>query len=278
MTVQHRSRLSAVLALAVFVGVAWWWPTVQSPADCLSPTLSVTPAQGAPGTTVTISGQNWYEGCYDPSSPAATYAPPPRPDSDIRVTFSDGRTVFEVARVTPSGNGTFSFQAQVPDGAQPTNDGSFRADGTNGSPTAGFAVGPKAPPPTTPPAPPATATTRASTATSASVSGSSAGSRASSAAPAASSVDFGTVTPGASTTSIAFNPSTPLAPQVTQATLSPFTSSILPSASPPVTLTKSGNSRKADLLWVLGFLLVGAGAAVAYFLYQRRTSWRPRRF
>ena len=258
--------------------MAWWWPTLSSSADCVSPTLSVSPAQGPPGTTVTISGQNWYEGCYDPSSPAATYqgAPPPRPDSDIRVTFSDGKTVFEIARVTPGGNGTFSFQAQVPDGAQPTNSGSFRADGTNGSPTVGFAVGPKASPPTTQPT---TATTSGSTtATTARVSGSSSGSRASSTTPAASSVDFGTVSPAAPTSSVVFNPSTPLAPQITQATISPFNNALPSVSTPPVTLGSAGHSRRADVLWVLGFLALGAGAAVAYFVYQRRTNWRPRRF
>src|SRR5205823_2220177 len=193
-----RARLGVVLALVGFAAAAWW-PAQPSSADCLQPTLSVSPSQGLPGTPVTISGRNWYLGCYDPSSPAATYqgAPPPRPDTDVHVTFSDGRTTFEVARATPGSDGSFSFQAQVPGAAQPTNDGSFRADGTNGSPTAGFAVGAKTPPPTTP-------TTQGPQGTSATTARSTATTRSSPTAPNA-----------ATAPSVVFNPSTPLAPQVT---------------------------------------------------------------
>jgi hypothetical protein len=272
----RRSRLGVVLAVAGFVVVAWW-PAQPSSADCVAPTLSVAPSQGLPGTSVTISGKNWYLGCYDPTSPAATYqgAPPPRPDSDIHVTFSDGHTVFEIARVTPAGDGSFSFQAQVPDGAQPTNDGTFTADGTNGSPTASFAVGAK-PTTTTRPTPTTqgstAATTGAATATTA------ARSSGSSAASGASSVDFGAspTVPNASTaSSVVFNPSTPLA-QVSQ---SPIPTNVYPAVStPPVTLGSSGHSRRNDMVWVFGFLLLGLASGVGYFIYQRNPQWRPRRF
>ena len=268
MTPPRRARLGVVLALVGFAAAAWW-PAQPSSADCLQPTLSVSPSQGLPGTQVTISGKNWYLGCYDPSSPAATYqgAPPPRPDTDVHVTFSDGRTTFDVARVNPGADGSFSFQAQVPAAAQPTNDGAFRADGTNGSPTAGFAVGSKTPPPTT-------QTTQATTAT---TTGSTPSTR-STAKPGASSVDFGsspTVPNAATASSGAFNPSTPLAPQVT-GQFHPYV--VPPVSTPTVTLGSSGHSRGADMLWVVGFLLLGLAAGVGYFIYQRNPEWRPGRF
>ena len=261
MTTPRRARLGVALALVGFAAAAWW-PAQPSSADCLQPTLSVSPNQGLPGTPVTVSGQNWYVGCYDPSSPAATYqgAPPPRPDTDVHVTFSDGRTTFDVARATPGGDGSFSFQAQVPAAAQPTNDGSFRADGTNGSPTAGFAVGAKTPPPTTP----TTHGTQGSTVTTAASTASTATTRASP-----------TVANGATAPSVAFNPSTPLAPQVT----APFRPYVVPPVSTPaVTLGSSGHSRGGDMVWVVGFLVLGLVAGVAYFIYQRNPEWRPGRF
>jgi hypothetical protein len=271
LTTSRRARLGVVLAFVGFVGAAWW-PAQPSSADCVQPTLSVSPSQGLPGTGVTISGRNWYLGCYDPSSPAATYqgAPPPRPDTDVRVTFSDGHTTFDVARVNPGNDGSFSFQAQIPDAAQPTNDGTFRADGTNGSPTAGFAVGAKTPPPTTQTTQATTATTTGST---------TATTRSSTkAAPGASSVDFGAspTVPNASTaSSVVFNPSTPLAPQATGQVPN---YALPPVSTPPVTLGSAGHSRRGDMVWVLGFLLLGLGAGVAYFIYQRNPPWRPRRF
>jgi hypothetical protein len=282
--VTRRRKLAIVLALLGFVVVAWW-PAQPSSADCVTPTLTVSPASGPPGSPVTISGSNWYEGCYDPSSPAATYqgAPPPRTDSDINITFSDGRTTFPIARVTPAGNGSFSFQANVPDGAQPGN-GSFRADGANGTPVADFSVGQK--PPTPPPTQPAPATTArpANTATTARASSSAnvAGSSSGSASRPAS--DFGVVTPNvpniSTNSTVFFNPSTPLAPQVTSSPGQYFATSASPNlASPPVTLAQSGKSR-ADVWWVLGFLGVGLAAGVGYFFYQRnqRGAWRPRGF
>lgn len=283
MTRRRESRLTLVLALAAFVAVAWW-PARPSSADCVTPTLSVAPNQGPPGSTVTISGTNWFEGCYDPSSPAATYqgAPPPRTDSDIRVTFSDGNSVYEVATVTPDGRGNFSFQAQIPPAAR-QGSGAFRADGSNGSPTAGFAVG-QPPPPTTqpppvtqapPPRPAGTVTTTARTGGT------------SVAAPSGSPGDFGSILPSPSvpavpTSAVIFNPSTPLAPQAGQyfaTSGSPFASP----STPPVTLGSTGNSNR-DLLWVAGFLIVGLLAGVGYFLYQRNirgshgSHSRPRTF
>jgi hypothetical protein len=244
--------------LVAFAAAAWW-PAQPSSADCIPPTLSVSPSQGLPGTPVTVSGKNWYLGCYDPSSPGATYqgAPPPRPDTDVHVTFSDGRTVFDVARVNPGSDGSFSFQGQVPEGAQPTNDGTFRADGTNGSPTAGFAVGAKTPPPTTQTtiSHGTTATTTGSTATT---------THSSPAVPSA-----------ATAPSVAFNPSTPLAPQVT-GQFHPYV--VPPVSTPAVTLGSSGHSRGGDMVWVVGFLVLGLAAGVGYFIYQRNPEWRPGRF
>jgi hypothetical protein len=268
----RRASLAVVVASVAFVAAAWW-PAQPSSADCVPPTLSVSPSQGLPGTPVTISGKNWYLGCYDPSSPAATYqgAPPPRPDTDVSVTFSDGRTVFDVARVTPAGDGSFSFQAQVPNAAQPTNDGSFRAEGTNGSPTAGFAVGAKTPPPTTP-------TTQAAHGTT----GTTAVTRASTATTASRSIPTSPTLPNALTTSsVVFNPSTPLAPQ---GGVAPRATGLVPPVAlpqvrtPPVTLGSSGHSRGGDLVWVVGFLVLGLAAGVAYFIYQRNPQWSPRRF
>jgi hypothetical protein len=298
------TRAAALLALLGFVVVAWW-PALPSRADCVTPTLSVTPGQGPPGTPVTISGSNWYEGCYDPNSPTATAQgfPPPRPDSDIHITFSDGRSTFEVARVTPAGNGGFSFQAQVPDGAQP-GFGSFKGDGTNGSPAAGFSVGAKTPPATQPPTP--TTKAASSTATTAKSSGSVAGSSSgtgsasgSSSSASGSSVDFGAVTPNVpkTPTTVFFNPTTPLAPLAPQAAAGQyFATSGTPGivqSSPPVTLASSGGGGGSWLLWVIGFLAVGVVVAVGYFIYQRNQrnqsyhrsrrvgrapNWRPRGF
>lgn len=258
-----RARVGAVLALVAFAAAAWW-PAEPSKADCIPPTLSVSPSQGLPGTQVTISGRNWYLGCYDPSSPAATYqgAPPPRPDTDVHVTFSDGRTVFEVAKVNPGGDGSFSFQAQVPDAAQPTNDGMFRADGTNGSPTAGFAVGAKTPPPTTQ--------------TTQSTQGGTGATTRSTATTAARSIPTSPTVPNAATaSSVVFNLSTPLAPQVT-GQFHPYV--VPPASTPAVTLGSSGHSRSGDIVWVVGFLVLGLAAGVGYFIYQRNPEWRPGRF
>jgi hypothetical protein len=32
------------------------------------------------------------------------------------------------------------------------------------------------------------------------------------------------------------------------------------------------------MVWVVGFLVLGLAAGVAYFIYQRNPAWRPGRF
>lgn len=83
-------------------------------AACIARPISVSPTSGLPGSTVTVSGKDFYE-CHDVivcQQDKPCESPPPAPLQDIRIWFnSRGRQQIEIGRATGP---DFAVQVAIP--------------------------------------------------------------------------------------------------------------------------------------------------------------------
>lgn len=112
-------RIAIMLGLgaAMFAGVVASDIGVAA-ASCAAPTIEVSPAQGAPGSVIIVTGSNFVTTCNDTVVNGAQPAPN-APQTGITIVFnqSDRRTPLSTVDATGA-TGTFTLSVVVPASAQ----------------------------------------------------------------------------------------------------------------------------------------------------------------
>jgi hypothetical protein len=103
--------LARLLVLPVSVLAVLVVPAPAS-AVCVPPTISVSPASGQPGSTVTVSGTDWRAECNDTVVGGGT--PSPSPPDTVVISFAQNGQSQELTTVTANSDYTFSVQVRVP--------------------------------------------------------------------------------------------------------------------------------------------------------------------
>lgn len=103
-------------------------------AACIAPSIAVSPSAGAPGTSVTVVGENWRVGCNDTVTQPVGGTPspqPPEPPDTVTVIFTQNGQSQEVGTVTANSDYTFTTRVRVPSSAVP-GEAAFTAKGRSG--------------------------------------------------------------------------------------------------------------------------------------------------
>lgn len=156
-----RSLLVVLLLATVGLGL-WFGPPAH--ASCIGPSVQVSPDQGSRGSTITITGQYYWDRCNDvircviytptpspsPGDPTPSPSPtsqceepePPQPLQDIRLEFVQGGRVWGLGTIDADRHGRIRLEAEVPEEAA-FGDATIRAcpyDSGCNDPTAEFRV------------------------------------------------------------------------------------------------------------------------------------------
>ena len=87
-------------------------------ADCGGPTLTVSPSSGAPGASVTVTGEGFATECNDVNPPPGPHGVGGPPATDIELSFTDtGLTRTVLATVDADTHYAFRVEVAVPPGA-----------------------------------------------------------------------------------------------------------------------------------------------------------------
>jgi hypothetical protein len=111
----------------------WWVPAAE--ASCAAPDVAASPSQAPQGSSITISGNYYWDRCNDvvscfpytpsptPGSPSPTPtqscipSEPAQPIQDITIKFVQGDRSWKMGKVDADSNGSFRLTAEVPEDA-----------------------------------------------------------------------------------------------------------------------------------------------------------------
>ena len=103
-------------------------PIQSSWAQCVGPSITLSPTSGPAGSRVTIFGKDFLGGCND-TSLNGVIPPPPPPAKGIGFTFVQGARSWYLGKVNANKDYSFAFTVTVPRNAI-LGSGQFRATGT----------------------------------------------------------------------------------------------------------------------------------------------------
>jgi len=110
------ARLASVSLAGLLAPLFLIATAAPAAASCPASTMSVTPSNGEPGSTVIVSGQYWQAGCNDTGTTVVGETPSPPPPAlpeTVTISFSqDERTV--LSTVTAASDYTFSQTVTIP--------------------------------------------------------------------------------------------------------------------------------------------------------------------
>jgi hypothetical protein len=128
----RRTAVSFVVGGLAALGV-WWVPAAE--ASCAAPNVAASPSQAPQGSSITISGDGYWDRCNDvitcypytpsptPGSPSptptqsCTPTEPEQPIQNITIKFVQGDRSWTLGTVDADSNGSFELTAKVPAGA-----------------------------------------------------------------------------------------------------------------------------------------------------------------